>query len=734
MQHKQEILNKLVFKKLFNKCNLLKFLLIVTSIVFIIFYAVLSYKDTSVFDFKYILSYWVDSFSLKNVPVFIKGFQVVRLTAVTLNAFIILVVFLNIKNHLILLFCKTWKNTISLFEFIPGKFVDLLKIDTVYWISIFPVLYILSYVTKVHAIPNNDYWGGFFLPVFNSRNIFDFIKALFYRNNEHLTFLPNVIFSLNFVISRGNNVFLYIINILINSLSLIFLTKSLSKEEIIPRKYLWVFYLLVSTMLFSPNMAHNWIRSMSGVMWFLANFFFFLTLIYSRKTLEFSEGLKKYFNLISTFTIMAFLTYSTSLAIPAVIIFYLLLNSHSWKKNKEIILKYFVLSILLYLFWFLFWYRKPAYHPNLTFSFFDNVNFIKIFIGSGFSDNIQIAKYYGDAGLILLAMTSVITLFIYLKRRDSNIFPILTFFYSFEIYTIINIFLSVASRSDNREIEYVMNINRYVNISNLLWLGIVLYIFTLIIFLFRNVNNYLRPLLINTFLGLFFLFIFIRTYSFGFISMGALVQSFDEQEVPFKLSTGMNIYDSEAFRTFIGAVHVSYHDEYVSSYDDGGYYPTFMAITKTPLYKLHYPFNLKIPKYSYKKKVKNFEIFKKSENIDTVLGSIDNVRRLVRNTADIEDIPVEKDRPKDYKITGWVCVIDEKIENMLIIDESSRIRGAGIVFEERVDVVATYGDECLVSGFVAYIREAVPGARYPLFLIGRDGDNYYFQDISIPSE
>lgn len=692
----------------------------------------ISLKDTGTLDFKYIFSYWVNSFSLKIIHVFIKSFQVVRLVSVLLNVSILLIVFLSVKNQLEVFFSRIWQHTVSVFKFISKKFLEILKMGSIYWLSVIPVLYILSYVTKVHSILNNDYWDAFFLPVFNSGSCWRFINALFYRNNEHLTFLPNVVFLINFIISRGNNKFLFLTNILINSLSLIFLTRFFSKERFYPKQYLWIVCLFVSVMFFSPSMSHNWIRSMSGVVWFLANLLFVLTLIYARKILEFPEDQKKYFKLISIFTIMAFMTYSTSLAVPVVIIFYLLLNIELRKELRKFFLQYSFLSILIYIFWFFVWYDKPSNHPDLTFRIFYNAEFFKVFIGSGFSENLRVVKIYGVVGLLLFSVSSLILLFTFIKNRKSKLLPVLGFFYSFILYAFINILLSSISRSDNRDIYNVLYINRYVNISNFFWMGVVLYYFSLILFIVKSYKEEIAQLYINVFLGIFSIFIFLPMYNFGRTGMDSTINIFVGIEEPFKLSMGMKVYDKEVFHAFINGVHVNYRDEYVDSNEDGGYYPTFRAIINTPLYKLHYPFNLKIPGYSYKKRVNKSEIFERSKNTGMVFGAIDNIDRLARNTADIEDIPPEKDKLKDYKITGWVCALEEKVRNMLILDDSDKMWGAGVVFEERLDINALYGEGCLVSGFVAYIREAVPGGKYSIFLVSENSGNYYFQDVFIP--
>lgn len=717
---------KLKFGSTTVKSKSLQFILIVFLVLFIIFYVFISLKDTGSLDFRYIFSYWIDSFSLKKLTVFIKDFQIVRLFSVLLNLFLVLIVFLSVKNQLGVFFSRVWQHTVSVFKFISKKLVEFLKIDSIYWLSAIPVLYILSYVIKVHSIPNNDYWNLFFLPVLNSSNLLGFIKALFFKvNNEHLILLPRVIFLLNYIISKGDNRYLFLTNIIINLLSFNLLATLFSKEKFFPKKHLWLLWLLTSIMLFSPNMSHNWIRSMSGVMWFLANLFFIASLTYAQRVLAYQKDKQKYFKLLSVFTILAFLTYSSSLVIPPVVIFYLLLNIRSWKDYRKVVFQYLFLSVLIYLLWFLFWYEKPSIHPDLTFKFLDNVGFIKVYIGSGFSENLKTAKIYGNIGLILFSLCSAILLYFFTNNCRRKLLSLLSFFYSFTLYAFINILLTVISRSGDKEIQYIMYIERYINISNFFWLGVILFIFSFVVLVAENNKTNITSVCLNIFICICFFFIFLPSYVFGIINTGAMNEVFVRAEEPFKLSMKTEVYDSDVFRTFM----------------TWGDYSVFKGIINTRIYKKYNSFNSQKLDFSYNVKVSNPENFNKNVLTKKIFGAIDKYESLNRDHENINlyydnKLLLEKERYRknDYKITGWVCMLFEKLDNMLILDDSDKMWGAGVVFEERLDIGGLYGEECLVSGFVAYIREPVPGAKYSIFLTDSDSKGYYFQDVVIPIE
>ena len=345
-----------------------------------------------------------------------------------------------------------------------------------------PASYILYLISQAGDLSNFDYWWmtwNFYSVDGFSTNPFNWI----FRANEHFVFIPAIIYALNIVVTKGSNIGLCLVAwflALIQCHVLIALLPLKLRRD--PLLFILI-VLSISIFSFTPAAAHNWMRGFSGVHWIIANLFvicsifclqFYARFLSDKREAEpldihsqaepRNEGWKPNNWVIGSivFGILGCVSYSTPLALwpilcgAAVVL----------RFPRQIIYLYFAVSIALISTYFLT-YKTPSNHPSLTkVNPLKALEYIPIYLGGIFSENIIIASFIGIIGLI--AVIGFVCYWLFVKKVDRlNWLPWL----SIQLYALQTALMAAVSRS-GFGIEQA-TASRYATLPALFWMSTI---------------------------------------------------------------------------------------------------------------------------------------------------------------------------------------------------------------------------------------------------------------------
>lgn len=327
-----------------------------------------------------------------------------------------------------------------------------------------PASFIYYFALNAGLLPDNDYWssvyefhtqdGGF------STNIHDWIK----RNNEHLIFIPKLVYALNIVLTDGNNIGLSLFSWWVSFLLLGRLYAQIP-ETLNKMPFLFVCLLLIcSVYVFNPLQAHNWLLGMSGVAWLTANYFSVSAILLLLK--YHSQPDKLYFIQALLFSLLALVTYSTSLSVfPTLLIAAFFLKLKGFDKSLLFALFIGVFS------WYLLSYETPPGSPKIQRSADNLFGYFFAFLGGVFVTEISIAIVIGLLGV----MSSLYIVFL-LSRENHRRNEALPWFF-IQIYCMGNAAMAAIARS-GFGLEQVFS-SRYASLPCLFWLSWIMILYIL---------------------------------------------------------------------------------------------------------------------------------------------------------------------------------------------------------------------------------------------------------------
>ncbi len=138
---------------------------------------------------------------------------------------------------------------------------------------VLPASYILFYLLPQSGeLPERDYWWVL-ANIYSLDGLSPHWEDWFTRNNEHLLFIPSVIYALNLYLTQGSNLGLCLATFgaaALQGLVLIGLLPTAVRRD---RRLYGFLIFCVAVFSFTPAAAHNWMRGFSGAIWMTANGF-----------------------------------------------------------------------------------------------------------------------------------------------------------------------------------------------------------------------------------------------------------------------------------------------------------------------------------------------------------------------------------------------------------------------------------------------------------------------------
>ena len=337
---------------------------------------------------------------------------------------------------------------------------------------VIPASYIFYLISQAGDLSNFDYWWmtwNFYSVDGFSTNPFNWI----FRANEHFVLIPAIIYALNIVITQGSNIGLCLAGwffALIQCYVLIALLPL--KLRHFPLQFI-LMIVGISIFNFTPAAAHNWMRGFSGVHWIIANLFVICSIFCLQsyaKNLSVGAVLpcppspsllqNKWVIGSIIFGILGCISYSTPLALWPI----LCAAATVLRFPRQVTYLYFATSIAVIGTYFLT-YKTPTHHPSLTkINPLKTIEYIPIYLGGIFSENVIIASIIGIIGLI--AVTGFVGYWLFAKKTDrTEWLPWL----SIQIYTLQTALMAAVSRS-GFGVEQA-TASRYATLPALFWMS-----------------------------------------------------------------------------------------------------------------------------------------------------------------------------------------------------------------------------------------------------------------------
>ena len=347
-----------------------------------------------------------------------------------------------------------------------------------------PGSYILYLISQAGDLSNFDYWWmtwNFYSVDGFSTNPFNWI----FRANEHFVLIPAIIYALNIAVTQGSNIGLCLVawffawiqcHVLIALLPL--------KLRRFPLQFISL-VLCISIFNFTPAAAHNWMRGFSGVHWIIANLFVICSIFCLQSYVTFlgtpeaetggagtgAPPLRNGWVIGSiVFGILGCISYSTPLALWPV----LCAAAVVLRFPRRVTYLYFAASIFVIGIYFLT-YKTPDNHPSLSkINPVKTIEYIPIYLGGLFSENIIVASIIGIIGLI--ALTGFVGYWLFVKKVVKRSYPVGNRpewlpWLSIQIYTLQTALMAAVSRS-GFGVEQA-TASRYATLPALFWMSTI---------------------------------------------------------------------------------------------------------------------------------------------------------------------------------------------------------------------------------------------------------------------
>lgn len=520
-----------------------------------------------------------------------------------------------------------------------------------------PPAYVLYLISQAGEIPHFDYW--WIVTRFYDVNGFSSNPAdWFFRNNEHLVFIPVLVYSLNILLTKGSNYGLSLFAFgfaLIQSLLLIRLLPPQLKQN----RFLWGLALLaISLFNFTPAAAHNWMRGFSGVIWMSANLFvvtalFCFTQVAQKPKLSWVIG-------SIAGGLLAALSYSTSLALWGVFC----ILSVLCRFPKRLIFTYWTVSLAVVSTYFLT-YKTPPHHPSLSrISPLEALEYIPTYLGGIFTIDVDFALVLGLFGLMGAAIA-----FRYLVIQNSaSIIP----WISLILYTFGTALMAAVSRS-GFGLEQAFS-SRYASLPALFWLGLTLIALTWLAQRFKNRQPWFK--LIPWFTVT--LILVSSMYRVGYEVFSQQILPRAQLQPLIALSLGLDAPDPDLVKAVIGNRPEAFL-KMAPALKANGLVPfTYNLFADNPCT----PLGIQIPTNQIQTTTQN-----------PVSGYFDHLSRFPEFTGELGTI----------KVNGWATA-PEPIHCIAILNQDRVVRGFGLVGFPRPDVAQTLGIPQEFTGWQGYAQ------------------------------
>jgi hypothetical protein len=353
-----------------------------------------------------------------------------------------------------------------------------------------PASYILYLISQAGDLSNFDYWWmtwNFYSVDGFSTNPFNWI----FRANEHFVLIPAIIYGLNIIVTQGSNIGLCLIAWFLAWIQCYVLIALLPlKLRSFPLQFISVI-LCISIFNFTPAAAHNWMRGFSGVHWIIANLFVICAIfclqsyvnlllnsreaeplgIHSKPEIGNERWQQNKWVIGSiVFGILGCISYSTPLGLWPILCGVAVVL----RFPRRITYLYFAASIAVIGIYFLT-YKTPSNHPSLTkINPLKTLEYIPIYLGGIFSENIIVASIIGIIGLI--AVTGFVGYWLWGKKFVQLGYPVGNRphwlpWLSIQLYTLQTALMAAVSRS-GFGVEQA-TASRYATLPALFWMSTI---------------------------------------------------------------------------------------------------------------------------------------------------------------------------------------------------------------------------------------------------------------------
>jgi hypothetical protein len=518
-----------------------------------------------------------------------------------------------------------------------------------------PVAYIFYWITQSGEISTYDYWN--IISHFYSINGFSpHPTDWLVRANEHVVFIPAIIYAINMMATKGSNIGLSCITFLFACIQAIFLVALLPKK-LLRSRFLFVSLIFcISVFCFTPAAAHNWMRGFSGVAWIGANLFVTAAIFCLSKLVRSQKILWAIISLF--FAALGALTYSTALAVLPVLCTAVVLM----RLPLRVVVLYFVAAIAIGGTYVLS-YKTPYYHPPLSLSIRDLFAYIPTYLGAIFTLNIHTAFIIGVVGCAIAICCTGYWLTPQAKWVRTSWLPWL----ALQGYVLGTALMAAMSRS-GFGLESA-TVSRYASLPSLFWLSWTVIVLTGLQKFRLNDNSYWQ-LLITLFAGLTILIL--SMYRVGTEAAQMIARTASLQPLV-TLSVQLGVADTDIV-------------QHVITPSPEQFLNLTTALKQHGFVPFHQPFH---NSFCTVNPYLGSQV-PKSPVLRTLPGFFD---RLTQLTPDIA------------KVEGWVGDRNHRRLNCIaILNQDNIIRGFALTGFPRPDVAQSLGTSYAFSGWKGYVH------------------------------
>jgi hypothetical protein len=515
-----------------------------------------------------------------------------------------------------------------------------------------PAAYILYFALSSGELSRDDYW--FILPKIYSINGFSTdISSWFSRANDHVIFIPNVIYALNIVVTHGSNIGLTLVGWLFALIQAVLLIRFLPRAIWDSRIIALILVFSVAVFVFTPSAAYNWAAGYAGIQFNGANTFAVasiacLTYFSRDQRPSWAVG-----SLLLALT--AVLTHGMALALlPALCVGVALMRS-----RVRFIILYVAFTIVVYVAYFLT-YQHPSYQPEPV---YDKMNIVALyvitFLGGIFTKNVAVAMPIGTIGLLASALLAGLFLFRSATEVKLAALPWLLV----QVYAIGDALIVAVSRAGYGVEQAIAS--RYASQPALFWVGVIV---MAIYFGYCSISEHRRYRFIPVLVAIAVLVGSMYRIGISYakeplhkVSLQPLVGLSAQLEIPDENLVQMSIIRWPA---------------------------TFLSIL--PILKAQglVPFNVEgNPCGKVDQKIASHLVNRTPQ--DDVLGYFDFLDQFVEEGA---------------RAVGWVYGGDRQVKCIVLLNQDNTVRGFGLPKFSRPDVAQVFGLPDQDIGWVGYVR------------------------------
>ncbi|PPS40923.1 hypothetical protein [Chroococcidiopsis sp. TS-821] len=524
-------------------------------------------------------------------------------------------------------------------------------------VILLPAAYIFYWIMQSGEISTDDYWNiisrFYSIDGFSSHPTDWLVRA-----NEHLVFIPAILYAVNMMVTKGSNIGLSCITFSFACVQAILLAMLLPQNLRRSRSLFFGLLLCISFFCFTPAAAHNWMRGFSGVAWIGANLlvtasiFCLSKLVRSQNIIWAISGL--------FFAALGALTYSTALAVLPVLCAAVVLM----RLPMRIVLLYLAAAIAIGGTYVLT-YKTPEYHPPVSLNIRDLLAYIPTYLGAIFTQNTYAAFTIGAVGCAI----AICCMGYWLTPQGKWVRVAWLPWLALQGYALGTALMAAMSRSGFGVISAMQS--RYASLPSLFWLSLTAIAVTGLQNFRLNDKSYWQ-LRITLLAGLTVLIL--SMYRVGTEAAQMIARTASLQPLV-TLSVQLGVTDADVVQQIISPAPDQFFN-LTTALKQHGFVP------------FHQTFN---NSFCIGSEQLSSPVLKPLTPTNTLPGFFDSLTKLTPNVARVE---------------GWVGVSDRHnhLDCVAIFNQNNIIRGFALIGFPRPDVAQVFGTSYASSGWKGYVN------------------------------